>query len=699
MRPAIFIHLKQNIKFLEYCIVNFKDICDIIVNCYGNKPDIIEFCRQNSNHFYQIEVGSKIDIVKSLPFLFADGVWVCNDDVEIQGDVMGMFKYANSDKQYIDLVYPPTDNLLLDNTKIGIHNRHRLNSSAFFLTEAGIKKLRLGHPLSYTHTYYGANIQHVQKIKSIVPVLGETLITYPTEEFFPLRIAVEKQLLDVVNNDVFPINTKNAVITFTTQDRNFISQTKETIENISNVWQADFKIYSDITELMTEEQQNVFSKIKSKRPNIVSYFAKMLCIYHALKEYDRVLWIDDTCIFSPFAQNLFSVVPPEKFGGLVIKQSYNMNECNNDREYIKTARNIDVDDVYINTGVVLVSKCHQHIFSFEDMLSDIDLFESFYPTQAYLVYKITVGKIPVYDITTINHFMPCMLKYEDKLFMHTTSLSSNIKTIAAHSIVHFSGFHKYREILHQKINNIFNSIFNQKITLVLMNFSRPENIKQRILPFYTKIPAINQIIISHCKKSAMFEYKSTSHCEIIHRDDTENDKQYGLFTRYIAAAESSRNNCVVVVDDDMIIPAHVLAQLFYEWKKQPTKIYGTRGRLIEKINGHWVYNSNDFVNNADIVLTHCAMTSKHVLTKLIDQEHIFHDTAMQSQVPWNGEDIMLSLFAKFLNQDKNKTIHCKYIDLPENEAISSTKDHNEVRDKLTDEINRYYMKKIYKAII
>jgi len=149
----------------------------------------------------------------------------------------------------------------------------------------------------------------------------------------------------------------------------------------------------------------------------------------------------------------------------------------------------------------------------------------------------------------------------------------------------------------------------------------------------------------------------------------------------------------------MIVPAHVLAQLYLKWKKHPTKIIGTRGRVIEKVKGKWKYDGNRFVLDPDIVLTHCAMTSTKIFRQLLEQEPHFRDLAMSAIVPWNGEDIMLSLFAKFINQDKNIAIHCKYIELDDSHAISSTEDHNEVRDKLTHEIYKYYMKKIYNAIM
>jgi hypothetical protein len=345
-----------------------------------------------------------------------------------------------------------------------------------------------------------------------------------------------------------------------------------------------------------------------------------------------------------------------------------------------------------------VSKPHKSIFDFDTIIQDADLFESFYPTQAYIIYKITKLKIPVYNIKSVNHFMPCALKYEDKLFAATTSLKNDIDIIASHGITHFSGFHKHRSKLHEEVNDLFHEIFDQKITLVIMNFSRPDNIKNKLLPFYTKIPAVSQIVISHCKERSKFEYASTKDCEIIHRNDVELDKKFGLFTRYIAS-ESSKNDCVVFIDDDLIIPAHALAQIYVQWRKNPMKVVGTRGRTILKVGNNWLYDSSKYVTNADIILTHCAMTSKKLMDIFLTQEKYFHDLAMTSVVPWNGEDLALSLFAKFLNQDENISLHSKCIDLDAPDSVSSTVDHNIARDRMVDYICKFYTNKLFKSII
>ena len=93
------------------------------------------------------------------------------------------------------------------------------------------------------------------------------------------------------------------------------------------------------------------------------------------------------------------------------------------------------------------------------------------------------------------------------------------------------------------------------------------------------------------------------------------------------------------------------------------------------------------------------MTSKDTVMHLLQHEPFFHEIAMQSRVKWNGEDIMLSLFAKFRNQRKNKCIYAHYIDLDNNGVeICKTDDHEAVRSRLVDSICKFYTQKIFSAL-
>ena len=66
MRPTIFIHLNNDTKFFRYCLENFKERCEIVVNFYGKKPEVLEFVKQNAHQVFEIKPGGKNEIVKGL---------------------------------------------------------------------------------------------------------------------------------------------------------------------------------------------------------------------------------------------------------------------------------------------------------------------------------------------------------------------------------------------------------------------------------------------------------------------------------------------------------------------------------------------------------------------------------------------------------------------------------------------------------
>jgi len=695
MRPAIFIHINKNTSFLDFCNTHFKDKCDIIVNCYGSNLATIEYCKKNSMFFHQILKGSKQDIAKLLPYNYNDGVLCCNDDVVIEGDVWQMFTIANQNKDFLDFIYPAIDSETLYYDKIIKHKRHRLYTSCIFFTKNGIEKLRNQQPFAYSYTYCGVRIIHSKEYIQITDMQEDSqnessIIPSTSKRGLLYNIANIQSLLPVTTLFCYT-KKKCAIITLTTSGRTFLQKTYDNIARIAQKWNVDFKVYTEQDITLTKSQSRTLERFESKRENILNYFLKMLCINDALTQYDRVLWIDDTCVISTFTQNIFNVVPHECIGGLIIKPAYETRELSHDTEFIKNKYNVDINSNYINSGVVVVSKTHRSIFGWSSILQHIDLFQSFYPTQAYLAYKFTIDNIKLFDITCINHFMPAWLQYENSASMDLTDISDEHEFLASKSIIHFSGFHRQRSVLHANFVDYINTLFNTKITLVVMNFSRPKNVLNELLPFYTSIPAIDQIIVSHCKDDCIFNYSSNT-CTVTHRNDVSTNARYGLFTRFIAAAESAHNECIVFVDDDLLVPSHVLSRITLEWLKCKNNVVGTRGRTLHKKENNWEYYANSpFQSECDIILTHCAMTSRALVTQLVRHEKYFHDVAILSKIKWNGEDIFLSLFALFFTQRKNKCIQSKYIELDKNNTeVCLSEDHFVVRTRMVNKIYNHY---------
>jgi len=82
-----------------------------------------------------------------------------------------------------------------------------------------------------------------------------------------------------------------------------------------------------------------------------------------------------------------------------------------------------------------------------------------------------------------------------------------------------------------------------KLSVIILNFNRPEYIKDYILPALINCPSINEIIISHGKKETFFEDSATDINPKINNEDEwikikhlkhwgNDNKIYGLTLRF-----------------------------------------------------------------------------------------------------------------------------------------------------------------------
>jgi len=477
-------------------------------------------------------------------------------------------------------------------------------------------------------------------------------------------------------------NTKNAIITFSSKDRNFLSkENRRYLSWISKQWNAELIIYDHALDILTEDQFKQVCSVKSFRPNILSYICKLLCIRKALNDYDKVLWLDDTCIVSPFAQNIFKVVPNNYIGALVIPFSCGLTESVSDFKYLQAHKNVSISDEYYNTGVMVIPSLYKDIFNFENIITHQDLFQSPYPTQAWLNYLTHVNKCNIFDVTCLYNMMPCCLDYSS-VNWNTKDISHLHQNLLKYHIVHFTGFHRNRIEFHNKFFHLHQNTFNENITIVVMNFKRPDNIKNYLLPYYTNIPAVERVIVVHCLADSVFDYVSD---KVQHVYEWDTDKTHGVFTRYIAARKYATTKCVLFTDDDVIITAKSMSVIYQKWKEDTNTIVGVEGRKLHKntLVDEYEYKSFAFYGEVDIVLTSCCMTSIDNVVYACEHEHILRDYTTRTKTIWNGEDIFLCLL-NVLHYNKP----CYAVQVPMHTlnntdyAISSSKQHTAERTTL-----------------
>ena len=90
---------------------------------------------------------------------------------------------------------------------------------------------------------------------------------------------------------------------------------------------------------------------------------RILKHYELHEEYDRILHIDSDMIISPDCPNLFEVVPYDKVGTVLEdKGSRSLARHQLIQQSQQKFGSVGWTEEYINTGLIMTSKCHRDIF-------------------------------------------------------------------------------------------------------------------------------------------------------------------------------------------------------------------------------------------------------------------------------------------------------------------------------------------------
>lgn len=190
--------------------------------------------------------------------------------------------------------------------------------------------------------------------------------------------------------------------------------------------------------------------MKFKRKNIECYLQKMLGINKALENFDRVLLLDDSCLVSDGAPDIFDMVPEEEIGAFPESDCVDFKAPSYDKNFILKKKGVSISGYY-NTGVLIVSKGHKDMFSPESLSSNLPLFKSMYPDQAYFAYMVEVNGIKVHKISSDWNFMP-VFDYSDNSNRELLNLpEEHLDIVKQKNIVHVTGYYKNREKIIEQI--------------------------------------------------------------------------------------------------------------------------------------------------------------------------------------------------------------------------------------------------------
>jgi len=145
----------------------------------------------------------------------------------------------------------------------------------------------------------------------------------------------------------------------------------------------------------------------------------------------------------------------------------------------------------------------------------------------------------------------------------------------------------------------------EKISMVVMNWLRPEVLQNDILPNMVKYELLDEIIISHGREDTYFEFDNP---KIVNRKDWGDiNEYYGLSRRFLASSEA-KNDIILMIDDDEYPTEDAVKRLYEKYKKNPKRMYGPFGQNLR--NGNYNYHMR--FGEVCVLITKCTMFNKEL---------------------------------------------------------------------------------------
>jgi hypothetical protein len=229
--------------------------------------------------------------------------------------------------------------------------------------------------------------------------------------------------------------------------RHFLRFTEPSLRAYATKTGSDFVAHTDHDELTLKYKVSY----ATGRENNTSCITKLLLIHHYLETYEKVLWLDDTCVVKQATPNIFDLVPNGSIAGMQEGGIPFMNSWKIDLEFFRTTHAYTMDlTTYINGGVLVWTQGVRKYISPTFIDNHRQLFLSAYVEMAYLAYIIQTEKLPLIRLTDAYNKMNFIgtLTSKDKL-TRSYDLKKDVLKDDRVYIYHVTGFYKYRfELIH-----------------------------------------------------------------------------------------------------------------------------------------------------------------------------------------------------------------------------------------------------------
>ena len=173
------------------------------------------------------------------------------------------------------------------------------------------------------------------------------------------------------------------------------------------------------------------------------------------------------------------------------------------------------------------------------------------------------------------------------------------------------------------------------ISVIILNYKRPNILKKHILPFLDKQQLIAEIIVSHgIEKTAFYD----SFAKVRYINDFSLQLEMAHARRYIRAKEV-KSNFTLILDDDILPSGDTIFRLYDEIVKYPYCIHGTRGRAAK--GG---YKFANVYGNVPVLLGKLLLfPSEFIEYFWKHQTTVLPYVEAHSDHMWNGDDIFFCL--------------------------------------------------------
>jgi hypothetical protein len=185
----------------------------------------------------------------------------------------------------------------------------------------------------------------------------------------------------------------------------------------------------------------------------------------------------------------------------------------------------------------------------------------------------------------------------------------------------------------------------EKVSVVLMNFSRPRMIRESsMMRTLLSHPNVGEVLLLHANPKTAFEFV---HPKVVNIDAIEQNDEMGLSLRFYFC-QLAKNQWVMHLDDDMEFTTEALNELLIEYARNTRRIVGRFGRDLTPGNSFNGYNSKSRHKSTEVVLTKLMVMERDTCSAFFEYAHlVWNDVILhEGEGPlWNGEDIFMSLVA------------------------------------------------------